>query len=112
MLAWGMTYGAVCDAAVALIMFGPPSFDPRPGYWIGLLYLGVFASALAFTFYFGIIRIVGPGKAAYSSVLVPVIAMAFSTAFEGYHWSRLAVAGGALALTGLVIALRSRAAPA
>jgi hypothetical protein len=48
---------------------------------------------------------VGPGRAAYSSLLVPIIAMALSTAFEDYHWSRLAVAGGLLAMAGLLIAL-------
>jgi hypothetical protein len=38
--------------------------------------------------------------------------MAFSTAFEDYHWSTLAVAGGVLAIAGLFIALRSsKAAP-
>ena len=107
MLAWGMAYGVAANAALAWLLYGPPVVEPRLGYWLGLVYLGLFASALAFTFYFGILRVVGPAKAAYSSVLVPIIAMALSTAFEGYHWSKLAVAGGILA--GLVIALRSRA---
>ena len=40
---------------------------------------------------------IGPAKAAYSSVIVPVIAMLLSTLFEGYRWSALAVAGAALA---------------
>ena len=53
--------------------------EPRPGYWLGLLYLGLIASALAFWLYFEIIRKIGPAKAAYSSVLIPVIAMAIST---------------------------------
>ena len=74
---------------------GRRSMDPRPGYWLGLLYLGLIASALAFWLYFEIIRKVGPAKAAYSSVLIPIIAMAFSTALEGYRWSALAIAGGA-----------------
>jgi drug/metabolite transporter (DMT)-like permease len=107
MLAWGMFYGTLCDGLFAWVVHGPPMVESRPGYWIGLVYLGVFASALAFAFYFRILRIVGPGRAAYSSVLVPVIAMALSTIFEGYRWSALAVAGGVLALTGLVVALRS-----
>jgi drug/metabolite transporter (DMT)-like permease len=55
-----------------------------------------------------VIRIIGPAKAAYSSVIVPVIAMLFSTLFEGYRWSPLAIAGAALAGVGLVIALRAR----
>ena len=108
MLAWGMLYGTIADAAAAWILFGPPVVEARAGYWIGLVYLGLVASALAFGLYFHVLRIVGPARAAYSSVLIPIIAMGLSTLFEGYRWSALAVAGGALALLGLVIALRSR----
>ena len=46
---------------------------------------------------------IGPAKAAYSGVIVPVIAMIFSTIFEGYRWSPLALGGGALAMVGLAI---------
>jgi drug/metabolite transporter (DMT)-like permease len=107
MLAWGMFYGALADVATAWILFGPPVVESRPGYWAGLVYLGLVASALAFTFYFGVLRIIGPARAAYSSVLIPILAMALSTLFENYRWSTLAVAGGLLALAGLVIALRA-----
>lgn len=109
MIAWGMFYGVIANAIVALITAGSPVIDDRPEYFAGVLYLGLFASALAFPLYFGIIRAVGPGKAAYNSLIVPIIAMALSTLFEGYVWSPLALAGGALALTGLFIALRERA---
>ena len=57
-------------------------------------------SALAFPLYFGVLRTIGPAKAAYSSVIVPVIAMLLSTLFEGYRWSGLAMAGAALAAVG------------
>ena len=108
MLAWGMLYGTIVNALFGWALYGPPVVEYRIGYWAGLVYLGLFASALAFTFYFGILREIGPGRAAYSSLLVPIIAMAFSTALEDYRWSRLAVAGCLLALAGLFIALRSR----
>jgi drug/metabolite transporter (DMT)-like permease len=107
-LAWAMAYGVIANAALAWATQGPPTIEYRIGYWAGLIYLGLFASALAFSLYFRIIRAIGPAQAAYSSVLVPVIAMALSTAFEGYRWSVLAAGGGVLALVGLVIALRSR----
>jgi drug/metabolite transporter (DMT)-like permease len=109
MIAWGMFYGTLANAVAALVVYGPPVVEYRLGYWLGLVYLGLFASALAFTFYFGILRAIGPGRAAYSSLLVPIIAMTLSTIFEDYHWSTLAVAGGLLALTGLFIALRAKA---
>jgi drug/metabolite transporter (DMT)-like permease len=110
LLAWGMVYGVVANFVLAWVLAGPPAIEARPAYWLGLFYLGLLASALAFPLYFAVMRAVGPGKAAYSSVLVPILAMALSTMFEGYRWSTLAVAGGLLALAGLVIALRSRAA--
>ena len=107
MLAWGMFYGLLFDAGFAWFLHGAPVVETRIGYWLGLVYLGLFASALAFTIYFRLIRLIGPARSAYSSLLVPVIAMALSTVFEGYRWSTLAAAGGVLALIGLVIALRS-----
>lgn len=104
---WGC-FGAAIDALWAWITVGPPVFDARIGYVAGVLYLGLAASALAFTLYFGVIRAIGPAKAAYSSVIVPVIAMLLSTLFEGYRWSWLAALGAALAMFGLVLALRAR----
>jgi drug/metabolite transporter (DMT)-like permease len=109
LLAWGMVYGILANAVLAWGVAGAPVVETRPAYWLGLVYLGLFASALAFPLYFSVMRSVGPGKAAYSSVLVPILAMLLSTVFEGYRWSTLAVAGGLVALAGLVIALRSRA---
>jgi drug/metabolite transporter (DMT)-like permease len=75
---------------------------------LGILYLGLFASALAFPLYYRVLRTIGPAKAAYSSVIVPVIAMSLSTVFEGYRWSLLAGAGAGVTAIGLVIALRAR----
>ena len=108
MLAMAMLIGAGIDAAYAYATVGPPVFDPRPGYWAGVLYLGIAASAIAFPLYFGVLRIIGPAKASYSSVIVPVIAMLLSTLFEGYRWSLLAAGGGLVVAAGLVIALSAR----
>ncbi|MEA2998688.1 MAG: hypothetical protein QOK17_521 [Sphingomonadales bacterium] len=110
-LAWGMLYGVIANAILAFAVAGPPVLDDSPAYWAGLLYLALLASALAFVLYYEVIRAVGPAKAAYSSLIVPVIAMGFSTLFEGYRWSLLAAMGGALALAGLLIALRSGGRP-
>ena len=54
-------------------------------------------------------RRIGPGKTAYSSVIVPIIAMGFSTWLEDYRWTGLTIAGALLALGGMAAALsRSR----
>ena len=105
LLAWSMALGAVIDGAIALAMTGPPSFDTRPVYLAGLLYLALAASVLTFSLYYPVVRIIGPAKAAYSSVLVPIIAMGFSTWLEGYRWTPTTIAGALLALGGMVAAL-------
>jgi drug/metabolite transporter (DMT)-like permease len=107
-LAAAMLLGAALDGAIALALSGPPVIEWRPAYLGGIVYLGLIGSTLTFPLYFGVVRAIGPAKAAYSGVIVPVIAMLLSTLFEGYRWTGLAVAGAALAGAGLVIALRAR----
>lgn len=108
MLGLAMLLGAFMDAVFAWATTGPPVIELRPAYLVGILYLGVMASAIAFTLYFQLIRVIGAAKAAYSSVLIPVIAMLLSTVFEGYRWSLLAVLGALLTMAGLVLALKAR----
>lgn len=107
-LGWAMLAGAAIDAVFAWSIVGPPVIETRWSYLAGVLYLGLLGSALSFTIYFKLIRTIGPAKAAYTSVLIPVIAMLLSTLFEGYRWSWLAAGGAVLAIAGLVIALRAR----
>jgi len=108
MIAWAMLFGALADGGYAWITTGPPVMETTPTYIGGIFYLGVMASALAFPLYFNVIRAVGPGQAAWSSVLVPIIAMGFSTALEDYRWAPLSIAGGVVTLVGLMIAVAKR----
>jgi drug/metabolite transporter (DMT)-like permease len=108
MLAWSMAAGALIDGIIASAMTGPPVFDPSARYWAGLLYLSLAASVLNFSLYYPVIRKIGPAKTAYSSVVVPIIAMGFSTWLEDYRWTPLAVAGAVLALGGMAGALSGR----
>jgi drug/metabolite transporter (DMT)-like permease len=104
-LAIAMTYGALIDATFAVATAGRPSIDVRPEYWLGLMYLALAASVIAFSVYYRLIRRIGAGPAAYTSVLVPVIALSLSTVFEAYRWTLMSASGAVLALAGLVIAL-------
>lgn len=106
MLAILMAYGAVIDVGYALVTAGRPVIDPRPAYWLGLVYLAVFATVIAFTLYYRLLRRIGPGAAAYTSVVVPIVAMTLSTVFEAYRWTPVAAVGAVLATAGLVVALR------
>jgi len=107
-LFWAMAWGVAIDATFAWTVYGPPRIDMRPGYLLGIAYLGVMGSVVTFPLYFQLVRELGPGRAAYNGVLVPVVAMLLSTLFEGYRWSALAVAGAVLAIAGLIVALRAR----
>jgi drug/metabolite transporter (DMT)-like permease len=107
-LAWAMLYGSAYNASWSFLNYGPPVWDPRPEYLSGVLYLGLIGSVITFPLYFGLIRELGPGKAAYTSVIIPVIAMLLSTLFEHYHWTLLAAIGGALTMVGLLVAMQKK----
>ncbi len=107
LIGWSMLFGTALNALWSLVTVGPPVVPTTPGFYLGLAYLSLAASALTFTFYFGLIRFIGPGKAGFSNVLIPVVAMGISTLFEGYQWSLMAAAGGIIVLVGMVIALSS-----
>ena len=108
LLTWAMLWGTLFDATFALALAGPPVFPADLRYWGGVTYLALLGSVVTFPLYFGLIREIGPGRAAYNGVMVPVIAMALSTLFENYEWSRIAVAGAVVVMAGLVVALRGR----
>lgn len=109
-MAWAMLWGALMDAAWAVITVGMPVFDPRAEYWGGVVYLALVGSVLPFPLYFVLIRDIGAGNAAYTGVATPIVAMLLSTLFEGYRWTLLAVGGSLLAMIGLLIALGARRA--
>lgn len=108
LMGWGMLWGVLASALYASESVGVPVLDPRPEYLAGVAYLGLVGSALTFPLYSQLIRDWGPGPAAYNGVAVPVVAMALSTVFEGYHWSVLAGGGAMLAMVGMLIALSGR----
>jgi len=108
LMAWGMIWGTAWSALYASVWIGAPQFELRGGYLAGIAYLGLMGSALTFPLYSQLLRDWGPGRAAYNSVAVPVVAMGLSTLFEGYQWTGLAAGGALLALAGLLIALSGR----
>jgi drug/metabolite transporter (DMT)-like permease len=108
LVGWAMLFGAMMDAALALLLDGPPSLPASPRYWGGVAYLALIGSVVAFPLYFTLIRQMGAGRAAYVNAVVPVVAMALSTLFEGYVWGALAIVGSVVAMAGLVWALSGR----
>jgi drug/metabolite transporter (DMT)-like permease len=104
--AWGMAYGALTAAIVAIIRGVPWTFDTSPAYLLSFAYLSVFGSVVAFGTYLTLLKRVGGVPASFTSVATPVIAMALSTLFEGYRWTWVSGLGVVLAVAGNWLALR------
>ncbi|WP_317179051.1 DMT family transporter [Lelliottia amnigena] len=101
--AWAMTYGTLVMGAIALIR--GDNFTPEwtVCYMGALLYLAIFGSVIAFGAYFTLVGRIGAGKAAYSTLLFPLVALSISTIYEGYVWHMNGIAGIVLILTGNMV---------
>jgi drug/metabolite transporter (DMT)-like permease len=106
--AFGMTYGALAMFVIALISGKTMSFEMNSSYIFSLLYLAIFGSVIAFGAYLTLIGNIGASKAAYVSVIAPVIALIISTIFEDYRWSPSSFSGAALIIIGNIVALSQR----
>ena len=107
----GMALGAVLLAGFALLRGLPFNFEWTADYVVSLLYLAIPGTALAFGFYLALLNKIGSGRAAYTTVLFPIVALAISTIFEGHTWSIYPALGVMLALGGNAIALTSVTSP-
>jgi drug/metabolite transporter (DMT)-like permease len=105
----GMAYGTLFVFILVLVRGIPFTFPTNTGYLISLFYLALFASVIGFGSYLTIVQRIGADKAAYTSVLFPVVALAVSTWLEGFVWTWLALAGLVLVLSGnLLVLMRAR----
>ncbi len=61
--------------------------EPTARYVGSLLYLALIGSVLAFACYLTLLGRIGADRAAYATVMFPVVALAVSTIVEGYRWT-------------------------
>jgi drug/metabolite transporter (DMT)-like permease len=101
--AWGMCYGAVILTGWCLLSGTPFSLDPSPSYLGALLYLAIPGSVIGFTAYLTLVGRLGAERAAYCTVLFPVVALNISAWYEGYQWSGPGLYGLLLVLVGNVV---------
>jgi drug/metabolite transporter (DMT)-like permease len=106
--AHAMAFASVLSFLIAVSLGRRVSFSFETGYVVSLVYLAIFGSAIAFGGYLALIRRIGPARAAYSSVLFPIVALTISTLYEGYRWTPLAAVGIMLALVGNWLILTGR----
>ncbi len=98
--AHSMAWAGITSVLIGLALGKDLNFSFSRGYLISLGYLSLFGSAVAFGCYLALIRRIGASKAAYSTVVVPIVALGISTLFEGYEWTAAAVLGIILTLIG------------
>ena len=110
--AWAMMVGTIIlligSAATGQVF----SIDTSPRYLAALLYLAIPGSVIGFTAYLMLVGRIGPERAAYSTVLFPVVALNVSVLFEGYHWTPVALFGLLLVMSGNVLVFRKTTAAA
>lgn len=106
--AWGMFYGALITAAIAISKGHEFIFDWSAGYLGSLLYLTVFGSIVAFGAYLTLLGRIGAHKAGYALVMFPVVALILSTIFEGLEIDATIVVGTLLVLAGNLFVLDTK----
>lgn len=108
--AWGMAYGAASMAVFAYFRGQDFIIEPTLSYLGSLAFLAVVSSVVAFTCYLTLLGRIGSGRAAYATVMFPVLALILSTFVENYTWTPMVISGLVLALAGNIVVLaRSQA---
>lgn len=106
---WGMLYGSLFTLIIALALGHDLAIPLTPRFLGALFYLALFGSVIAFGAYLSLAGRIGAEKAAYTSVLSPVIALTLSSFFEDFHWTPFIILGVVLCLLGNVLTLTRRA---
>ncbi len=104
--AWGMAYGAAMLAGYCLVQGIPFDMEWNSRYIGSLLYLVIPGSVIGFTAYLTLVGRMGPERAAYCTVLFPVVALNVSAYAEGYQWTLPALFGLVLVMLGNVLVFR------
>ena len=104
--AFGMLYGGLLMAVIALVTNVPFQFLSTFDYIGSLLYLSIFGSIIAFGSYLTLIGKIGPDKAAYVLIVIPGIAIVLSYLFEDFRLTALVGVGMILILGGNYIVLK------
>ncbi len=102
---WGMTYGACLLWLFILITGQPLIFDPRAPYVMSMVFLVIFGTVIAFASFLRLVRSIGPGRAAYATVLFPIVALGVSNVMEGLVWNWSMAVGLALVVAGNALIL-------
>lgn len=102
-VARGMAWGVAFLALFAWLRGSSFTIEWTAPYLLSLAYLAIPGSVVAFLAYLSLVRRVGAERAAYVTVLFPVVALTVSTLLEGYRWTAWSLAGLPLILLGNLV---------
>ncbi len=102
---WSMFYGAIVTGLFCLVSQKSFAVNITQEFILSFIYLSVLGTVVSFWSYIKLIEKIGPTKAAFTSVVSPIIALAVSTFFENFHWTAFLVIGSVLCLVGNIMAL-------
>ncbi len=101
--AWGMGIGTTILFLI-VIASGAEFVLPTSTKYLGaLFYLSVVGTVLGFTAYLMMVARLGSDRAAYATVLFPVVALILSTFYEDYTWHYSSFIGCAVTIIGNLI---------
>ena len=104
--AWSMLYGSLILSIIALLSGVEFTYESTFEYTASLVYLSVFGTVLVFAAYIKLLVSIGPERAAFTSLIIPFVAIALSTIFEDYQWTPIAVIGFLIVIIGNFIVVR------
>ena len=107
--AYGMAYGAGIIGVLSVASGKTFSFEMTLPYVGSLFYLSLFGTVIAFGCYLKLIGKIGANRAAYATMLFPIVALGISTFYEGYQWAPHNVIGMGVVLIGNWLVLNKRA---
>jgi drug/metabolite transporter (DMT)-like permease len=104
--AWAMFYGSLILSIIAFLSGVEYTYKSTFEYVASLVYLSVFGTVLVFGAYIKLLVSIGPERAAFTSLIIPFVAIALSTIFEDYQWTPLAAIGFIVVIIGNFIVVR------
>jgi drug/metabolite transporter (DMT)-like permease len=105
-LGYGMLYGAIVSAIVALLQGQSFALPAVASWWASLLYLALAGSVLTFACFLTLQERIGPGPTGSIGVMTPLLALVVSMVFEAFRPDLLTLTGAALAVGGNLLMLR------
>lgn len=103
---YGMLYGSILMLGIGLLLGKSFQIDLSMQYLCSLGYLAAFGSVIAFGCYLSLVGAIGADRAAYATLLFPLVALAISTFWENYQWTGYGICGVFMILSGNLLMLQ------